>query len=283
MAMMRAGIVRAAHGTVMVETLIAFVPLFMLFLGVVQYTLLAAAQLVVRHAAVAGVRSASVVLDDDRARYDGAGELSISEGEATDATRDLAAVARLALTDVPDAPELPADVATDATQYGARMAPIRNAVYAKLGAIVPARAFASLEGKHGVSMLDGLGTAPALRLVQAARYLPVATAITFPRTPGDAELFDDKVEPAGLLTVRITHAATCTVPLVSAFMCRTLESLASSEQLGELQQAPAAQHQQHPDFARVRAIVVQGEASMPLQSAPYAYASEQRSDQAGSP
>ena len=268
------GIARSTRGTVMVETLIAFVPLFTLFLGIVQYSFIAAAQLVVRHAAVAGVRSAAVVLVDDPARYDDAAELSVREGEARDVTRDLAAVARLALTNVPDAPELSDDVATDTSDYGARMAPIRNAVYAKLGAIVPARAFASLEGEHGVSVLDGVGTAPALRLIQAARYLPVATAITFPRTPGDAELFDDKVEPIGLLTVRVTHAATCTVPLVSAIMCRKLASLATSAQASELQRAPAAQHQQDADFARVRAIVLQGEASMPLQDAPYMYASE---------
>ena len=272
-------IVRCTRGTVMVETLIAFVPLFTLFLGVVQYTLIAAAQLVVRHAAVAGVRSASVVLVDDPARYDDAANLSVTEGEARDMTRDLSAVARLALTDAPDAPELADDVATAAADnYGARMAPIRNAVYAKLGAIVPARAFASLEGAHGVSVLDGLGTAPALRLIQAARYLPVATAITFPRTPGDTELFDDIVEPTGLLTVRVTYAATCTVPLVSAIMCRTLKALVASDQTGELQRAPAARHQQDPAFARVRAIVLRGEASMPLQSAPYTYASQQPDD-----
>jgi hypothetical protein len=280
--MTHACITRCARGTVMVETVIAFVPLFTLFLGIVQYTFLAAAQLVVRHAAVAGVRSASVVLDDDPARYGGAHELSIAEGEARDATHDLAAVARIALTAVPDAPELAGSVATDAAQYGARMGPIRNAVYAKLAAIVPARAFASLAGDHGVSVLDGIGVAPALRLIQAARYLPVATAITFPRDPGDAELFDDKVEPTGLLTVRVTHAATCTVPLVSAIMCRTLESLVSSEQAGELQHAPAAAHQHNESFARVRAIVLQGEASMPLQRAPYQYAS-QGSDDGASP
>lgn len=277
--MSRAPIMRCARGTVIIETLIAFIPLFTLFLGIVQYTLLSVAQLVVRHAAVAGVRSASVVLDDDPARYDEAAELSITEGAARDATRDLAAVARVALTDVPDAPELSDDVAADVSDnYGARMAPIRNAVYAKLGAIVPARAFASLGGNHGVSVLDGLGTAPAQRLIQASRYLPVATAITFPREPGETELFEDLVEPTGLLTVRVTHAATCTVPLVSAIMCQTLESIAASATLGELQSAPAALHQHDPSFARIRAIVLQGEASMPLQSAPYEYASQQSAD-----
>lgn len=267
----------------MVETLIAFVPLFTLFLGIVQYTLLAAAQLVVRHAAVAGVRSASVVLDDDPAFYDGAQELSITEGQARDATSDLGAVARLALTELPAAPELPAGTTPDASSgYGARMAPIRDAVYAKLGAIVPARAFASLGGDYGVSVLHGLGTTPALRLVQASQYLPITTAITFPRAPGDAELFDDRVEPAGLLTVRVTHAATCTVPLVSAVMCRTLASILSSSTdttaAEELRRAPAADYQAQESFAGVRATLLQGEASMPLQSAPYAYASQPAED-----
>jgi Flp pilus assembly protein TadG len=59
-----------ARGVVMLEFLVAFVPVLLLFLGAVQLALLSVAELVVRHAAIAGARSAAVVLDDDPARYE---------------------------------------------------------------------------------------------------------------------------------------------------------------------------------------------------------------------
>ena len=268
---------RGERGTVMVETLIAFVPVFTLFLGIVQYVLLSVAQLVVHHAAVAGVRSASVVLDDDPKHYGGAEPLSIVDGSGDDASDPLNALASLLLTDVPS--DSSSGSPNESVEYGARMAPIRNAVYAKLAGIVPARAQQTLEGDPGVSVLDGLGTAPARRLMQARHYLPVTTAITFPRSPGATELFEDRVEPAGLLTVRVTHLTTCTVPLVNTIMCSTLASVLSSEQTAaaaaELQHAPAAQAQSNAATENLRVKVLQAEASMPLQAAPYPYASEQ--------
>jgi hypothetical protein len=58
-----------ARGVVLVEFLIALLPVLLLFLSVLQLAVLGAAKLVVQHAAVAGARSACVVLDDDPARY----------------------------------------------------------------------------------------------------------------------------------------------------------------------------------------------------------------------
>ena len=53
------------RGTVFVEFLISFVPLFLLFLGTIQLSLLYASHLVVQHAAVLAVRAAVVTIDDD--------------------------------------------------------------------------------------------------------------------------------------------------------------------------------------------------------------------------
>jgi hypothetical protein len=259
---------RCVRGTVMVETLIAFIPLFMLFLGIVQYALLSAAQLVVRHAAVAGVRSASVVLDDDPAYYDGAARLSIVGGRAGGASV-LAGLALFMLSEVPGAPDVPDGLAEIIGRTTApRMKPIRTAVYAKLAAIVPAQALASFGESPGVSVLDTLGTAPALRLVQAPLYLPVTTAITFPRSPGAAELFEGIVEPEGALTLRVTHLTTCTVPLVSAIMCQRF--IANPHD--ELRLAPAAPFQEWLAKRGVRVKRLQAEATMPLQRARYTYA-----------
>jgi Flp pilus assembly protein TadG len=74
---------RDCRGVVMLEFLVAFVPVLVLFLGVLQLALLAVAQLAVQHAAIAGARSASVVLDDDPAAYGGE-----ARGEASGARMD---------------------------------------------------------------------------------------------------------------------------------------------------------------------------------------------------
>jgi hypothetical protein len=55
----------------MVEFLIAFLPLFVVFLSLVQLTGLIVAKLVVQHAASSAVRAAVVVLDDDAENYGG--------------------------------------------------------------------------------------------------------------------------------------------------------------------------------------------------------------------
>lgn len=65
----RLGAARDQRGAVYVEFLLAFVPLFTLFLGVTQISLIFGAQLVVEHAATRAARSAAVVLDDDPRYY----------------------------------------------------------------------------------------------------------------------------------------------------------------------------------------------------------------------
>lgn len=52
------------RGAIYVEFLIAFFPVFMMFLSIWQYGLLVMARLVVEHAAVAGARAAAVVIAD---------------------------------------------------------------------------------------------------------------------------------------------------------------------------------------------------------------------------
>jgi len=269
---------RCTRGTVMVETLIAFVPLFTLFLGIVQYALLAAAQLVIHHAAVAGVRSASVVLDDDPARYERTERLSIAgsetQGSANGAVVELAGVI---LSDLPAMPNAPHGLAAGAARSdGPRTAPIRNAVYAKLAAIVPSRALAMLSGRPGTSVLHAFGESPGVRLVQAPLYLPVTTAIAFPREPGSRELFEGHIDAGRLVTVRVTHMVMCTVPLVAALMCGLLADRERAPR-EELRRAPAAEFQDLLEATGSRTTILQAEASMPFQHAPYAYASQTRS------
>jgi Flp pilus assembly protein TadG len=65
------------RGVVYVEFLLAFMPLFIFFLGMIQLALVYSAKLVVDHAAYRAVRSAIVVLDDDPAYYNGEPRLTL--------------------------------------------------------------------------------------------------------------------------------------------------------------------------------------------------------------
>lgn len=65
----RSGSLRDASGAAYVEFLLAFVPIFTLFLGIVQLSLLFGARLLVEHAAFRAARSAAVVIDDDPRYY----------------------------------------------------------------------------------------------------------------------------------------------------------------------------------------------------------------------
>lgn len=60
---------RDTRGAVYVEFLIAFMPVFVFFLCLLQLALLFSARLAVEHAAVTGARAASVVFGDEPAPY----------------------------------------------------------------------------------------------------------------------------------------------------------------------------------------------------------------------
>jgi hypothetical protein len=168
------------------------------------------------------------------------------------------------------------------------MAAVRTAVHAPLAAIVPSRAMYSLHptGAYAYNLAAALGSSPSLRLLQAPFYLPIATAVTFPREPGGDELFTHRVEPTHTLTVRVTHAVLCEIPIAAQLMCATLGSLppvsASWLRVGELAQAPGAALQAMWLGTSARMKVMQAEATMPLQTARYLYASEQPSSEQSS-
>lgn len=284
--------IRDARGTVLVEFLIAIMPIFVLFLGIVQYALLSVAQLVVQHAAVAGVRAASVVLDDDPALYDGAERLEIGSAARTQDPTPSGALA--AIVGQLSSEVLPEDfVAPSLLSAGQiladnpRMAAIRTAVHARLMAIVPARGLKTLlpvAQQHHVA--GALGESPIFRALQAPFYLPISTAVTFPIAPGSSDLFTERVESSALVTVRVTHVVMCEIPLVAALMCETLASLSlvqrSSPAMQELAHAPGANFQALWLAIDTRAMVFQAEASMPAQNARYLYASQLESNGDGS-
>jgi hypothetical protein len=217
---------RDQRGAVYVEFLLAFPPLFLLFLGICQLTLVATAKLVVQHAANRAVRTAIVVLDEGPELYGGAPRGSLTSGVARPGTgmEDLLAGLVVAPAAAPNISSGAGFFQSTAeavevlakTQGGARMRPIRNAAYQPLLALAP-----RLSGRPaGQSLADGLGG----QLVRALAYTRGAAVVTVQATPGSDELAE-KVEPKATVTVRVTYFYQCSVPVVRALVCRSLARL----------------------------------------------------------
>lgn len=137
--MTRCALASDARGVVMLEFLIAFVPVLVLFLGAVQLALLSAAELVVQHAAIAGARSAAVVLDDDLARYENAARGDLLGARAQAISRavlhplsTLAAsvpeATTVAFPVAPSSPQLATDFAEDAETVTVRVTHLARCV-----------------------------------------------------------------------------------------------------------------------------------------------------------
>jgi Flp pilus assembly protein TadG len=231
-----------ARGAVLLEFLLAIIPVLLLFLGSVQYVLLAVADLVVRHAALTGVRAAIVVLADDPQHY---------EGEA------LGSVQRA----------------------GLRVATIRRAVASPLAAIAPEVTDLAFAIGKPTSLHGALGTSPAQRYLNGTTFYDrVATAITFPQAPLSTRLIDTSLERAEAITLRVTHLYRCAVPLADALFCASLlehrlrSSLqpATAQALEELERAPLSSLHQLLALGGMRFRILRAEATLPSQFAPEA-------------
>jgi hypothetical protein len=242
------------RGVVMLEFLLAFVPIFVLFLGLLQLALLEVADLVVRHAAVAGARSASVVLYDDPQYYAGA-------------------------------------AVGDASEASPRLAVVRGAVQVRMAAIAPAwpALEAAVDPARRPSVADALGPADAARLGFALfAYLPATLAIAFPREPGSDELLDD-LGASDALTVRVTQLVPCAVPVAGALLCRRFDwdgsqlrarsgGAGAQRALAELKRAPLAPLQALLAASGLPLAVLRAEATLPAQRADYSYRSARDQD-----
>jgi hypothetical protein len=225
-------LLKSSAGAVYVEFLVAFVPVFFFFLAMVQLSFVYSAKLVVQHAAVAGVRSAIVVLEDDIKLYDGE-----PYGSPT----------------------------------GLRLGSIRWAAYVPLLAIAPSETNVAQWFQQGVmvglasssmvknvddtlslmqkyffpsdhtnlsetltriasssgSVADAIGGTPVARLATGLVYNQAAAAVTFPKEPGSNEFVDKPIKlDEKQVTVRVTYLFPCTIPLASVVVCKSLSSYA---------------------------------------------------------
>jgi hypothetical protein len=242
------------RGVVMIEFLMAIVPVMLMFLGAVQLLLLAADRVVVAHAAGAAARSAAVVLDDDPAAYDGepVGHLD----RPADSAKPPA-----------PGPARPAAGMTAALSIleGAktRLDVIRRAANAPLAAMGPspgevARWF--LSSREG-AVADAIDGSPLVRtLANVSFYNRAALALRI-----DPDAHD------GLVTARVTYLAHCAVPVVSLLICRRLSAILESDADARraLDDVPAPDVRRALGATDERFVVLSATAGFPRQRARY--------------
>jgi len=250
----RRRLLRHEGGAVYVEFLLVFLPVFLLFLAVVQLGFVYAARLVVQHSANRGVRAAVVIIDDDPARYGGEprGQLHLT-GSHQPRFSGQAYFQGIGYAGSAD------------TLGGPRFLDIRGAAALPLLAVAPTPA--ALGGPESVRSAIGSDRA---RVAGGSIYNQSAVAVVFPTAPG-ANTFRTRFGKDDLVTVRVTYLFHCSTPLVSRLMCKSAASAAgglSADERGQLDLGYLS------SLPNPRFLVVRGEATLRNQGVGYRYESE---------
>ena len=211
---------RDDSGTVFLEFLVVLVPLWGFFLALVQLALIAHADLLVRHAADSAARSAVVVLPDDPRQYGGAPEMTLDRGriglsELTDVLGQVSGSLGSAAASIIG----PVSEGAVANVGRSRLNTIRMAAH------VPLMPLAPLGVRYEPNPSVAKSLSQPRSLLSAIYYQPFAVSVTFPgfqgEYPADAEV-----------TVRVTYAYACTVPLARKLLCQGFAQLDTKEDLG---------------------------------------------------
>lgn len=209
-------------GVVYVEFLMAFLPLFLLFLGVAQLVLLFAGRLLVHHASVRATRAASVIVDDDP-RYYGGEPRGALDGRSASPEDLLHLLSR-------------GNIGTESAEVspglGRPVAPSRRAEIEASAALV----LLPLADRGDVSLAGAIGSEGLP--MQAAETLD-RLEVTFPGHDTGG------VEPDAQLTVRVAYRYPCAVPLARRVICTdgdTSKRLESQMQL-PVQGAPELRYE----------------------------------------
>jgi hypothetical protein len=242
-------------GVVFTEFLVAFIPVWSFFLCVAQLAFITQANLMVKHSADSAARSAAVVLSDDPNEYGGEPEMSVQRNRVT--ASDIGAVlARVgsALGNDPGAGSVVSAFSdqTVANLGRSRLNTIRMAAHIPLMPLAPMNV-----GRDSTPTLaKAIGN--EARLVRALYYQPFALAVTFPGVK-------DGVALGSEITVRVTYAFQCTVPLARRVLCQSFDELAAQDDLDEAF-FPLAQK-----FVGGRFRQLQHETTLMIHDAPYEY------------
>jgi hypothetical protein len=248
-------LVRDRRGIVMMEFLIALLPVMIAFLSVTQYCFLSVGRLLVRHSASSAARAAVVVVEESEALgeelegiYNGAlagtledpaaaranqGRSGASSGglPSNDRARLSSVANGTAPTSVGDSFQQLSDVLGARDED--RLAQIRTAAYLPmltvspdaiqtLGVTIDANPAQELLSRD-TSVAQSIGTRGLARALGAFLYNLGMLAVTFPESPGSTQfkqgpfqLDDNNSTP---VTVRVSYLFRCMVPLASLLIC----------------------------------------------------------------
>lgn len=218
---------RDTGGAVYVEFLLAFIPLFFMFLGMVQMGLLYGASLVVQHSSNVAVRAAMVVMDDDPQYYDDAERRQL-DTDATGASSFIQTAGSMIGS------VFGASTSGAAWTGGPRLQAVEFAAGMPLLPLSPSLSSLArmpqnetVRAALGVSGLDG----PEARVAWGIVYNRMALAVTFPTEPGSTESAGDHATDfprpsaegdGGAVTARVTYLYNCQIPLANRLMCDDL-------------------------------------------------------------
>ena len=250
----RCRLLEDTSGVVFLEFLMAVTPLWTFAACTFQLALIAHASLIVRHSADAAARSAAVVLPDDPAEYGGEPQMSVARHRV-----ELAGFLDSLPRSIPGSTGRSGVESNHASGRG----PVAHLGRSRLNTIrlaahVPLLPLAgSLPFGMGNASFEGALSSPE-SLASALLYQPLAVAVTFPGIEGDLATGPE-------VTVRVTYAFECRVPLARALLCRAFVDL--SGQQGRRQVplgAPAG-------LVRGRFREIYHDARTLVQQAPYEY------------
>lgn len=205
-------------GVVFAEFLVAFIPLWVFFLSVVQLALISHADLVVRHAADSAARSAAVTLPDDPAAYGGSPKMVVDRSQEN--TGEISAVLRSLSSSFQESGSAGRSVQGFANLGSSRMGSIRLAAHVPLMSLAPL----NVGPDPRPSLRKAIGT--KRRLLSALYYQPFAVSVTFPNVTGDVV---DQRE----ITARVTYIYQCTVPVGRRVLCSAPDALREGGDRGE--------------------------------------------------
>jgi hypothetical protein len=216
---------RDTRGAAYVEFLISFIPVFLMFLGMVQMGLMFVAGLAVQRAASTAARAAIVVLDDDPQHYGNEARMQIGGGSGGGGSAESGVVGFLGLGGDSGG----TSSFGSSSSSSARLSAIRSAASIPLFAVAPPPS-ALLQPSSVMAAIGNHRTATGMPPSRAAaailwnmgglevRLVDGPASGTDQTSFTAAPLHEDNAVPTPV-RVRVTYLFHCGVPLANRLMC----------------------------------------------------------------
>ncbi len=181
---------RDTRAAVYVEFLIAFMPLFVLFLAICQLSLLVVARVVVSHAACNAARAAIVVLEDDPQFYGNVARGVVSDGGGN--------------------------------QQGQRMKAIRTAATEPLKILAPGADASQTPGKSVAAAITPMTVAQSSA---SDNFTNFATQVTLHDNATSEAYASEPIAIDAAVTARVNYYYQCEIPLIRSLVCKSMRAL----------------------------------------------------------